>query len=78
MKHITRVIEAQHSATGLVTIAAVKVTDDGVERQEWVGTWEEVQYSADLMPSLLDGLLPPSSLTASHFKMNSLLGEYTD
>jgi hypothetical protein len=63
MIHERRHIEAQHSATGLDTIAAVKVTDDGVERQEWVGTWEDVQYTADLMPPL------------SPF-LRSVLGEY--
>ena len=70
MKHETRLIKPEHSETGLYTIAGVKVTDNGVERQEWMGKvrkWEDVQYAAELMPNLLNGLISPSPMTTTFF-----------
>lgn len=70
MIHERKTIKAENSQTGLVTIAGLKVTDDGVERQEWMGKvrkWEEIQYAAELMPNLLNDLIAPSPMTTTFF-----------
>ena len=68
MIHERSVIKPEHSETGLHTITAVKVTDNGVERETWEGeAWVAVQYAVDLMPPLLAGLTSPSLMPESFF-----------